>query len=86
MYTSYTLDLMELNTASGHEGMGDPRTAKFSTPLNLPAWRQKLSKHPDGDYARYILNGIEHGFRLGVQEPRPFKSANRNMQSAIENP
>ena len=83
---TYTLDLMELNTASNCAGKGDPRLARVSTPLSLQAWRQKLSKHPDVDYAQYILNGIEHGFRIGVQERGFFKSANRNMQSATQNP
>ena len=64
----------------------DQRISVLSTPLSLPAWRRKLEKHPDQDYAKYILSGIEYGFRIGVDDIREFKSATQNILSARQNP
>ena len=64
----------------------DHRLRAIASPLQLPAWRRRLAKHPDGDYAHYILQGIEHGFRIGVDQSRVFKSAKKNMLSAQRNP
>ena len=63
----------------------DQRTSVLSTPLSLPALR-KLEKHPDQDYVKYVLSGIEHGFRIGVDDTREFKSATQNMLSARHSP
>ena len=41
-----------------------------------------MEKHPDQDYVKYILSGIEHGFHIGVDDAREFKSATYNMLSA----
>ena len=64
----------------------DHRISVLSTPLSLPAWRRKLEKHPDQDYVKYILSGIEYGFHIGVDEAREFKSAIQNMLSARQTP
>ncbi len=36
-----------------------------ATPLQLHAWQNELSSHPDPEYRRFILHGVEHGFRIG---------------------
>ena len=77
-----TLNLHAHSTASSV----DRRFSVLSTPLSLPAWRRKLEKHPDQDYVKYILSGIEYGFRIGVDDTREFKSATQNMLSARQNP
>ena len=64
----------------------DWRLAEVVTPLILSAWKQKLERHPDKEYASYILRGIEQGFHIGVEETRVFLSAKKNMQSASQNP
>ena len=64
----------------------DHRLSVVSTPLSLPAWKRKLERHPDQDYVKYILSGIEYGFRIGVDVTREFKSATQNMLSAKQNP
>ena len=58
----------------------------ITTPLVLSAWKKKLAQHPDKEYVEYILSGIEHGFRIGVDDCRVFTSAKTNMQSSRENP
>ena len=64
----------------------DTRLRSITTPLHIPAWRKHLQKHPDKDYVHYILQGIEHGFNIGIDQDRAFKSAHANMQSARQNP
>jgi len=78
----YTQDLMKLGTANHCQGHCDARISRLATPLNLSAWKKKLGRHPDADFTAYILNGIEFGFRIGVDEAAFFQSAKRNMQSA----
>ena len=70
---AYTNDLRSLQTQSSQGSTVDPRIAVISTPLKLQAWRQRLARHPDQDFARIILEGIE-------------QSATRNMLSATQNP
>ena len=43
-----------------------------------------LRDHPDKQYVRYILDGIEHGFRIGFNGNKSagLQSATSNMQSA----
>ena len=83
----YTQDLMTLNWhAPSTTSSADHRLSVVSTPLSLPAWKRKLEKHPDQDYVKYILSGIEYGFRIGVDVTREFKSATQNMLSAKQNP
>ena len=61
----------------------DPQISSISySPLNLAAWNKHLSYHPDRDFADYILNGIQNGFRLGVDSEATYTSVSRNMQSA----
>ena len=47
---------------------------------------RKLEKHPDQDYVKHILSGIEYGFCVGVDDAREFKSATQNMLSATQTP
>ena len=58
----------------------------ISTPLCLGAWKQHLVNHPDQDFVRFIVKGMEEGFPIGVDITASFMSARRNMSSAAENP
>ena len=85
----YTTDLMGLRggtALSSQRAKVDTRLRSITTPLHIPAWRKHLQKHPDKDYVHYILQGIEHGFNIGVDQDRAFKAAHANMQSARQNP
>ena len=42
--------------------------------------------HPDKDFVRYILQGIEHGFGIGVNSLASFEGAKNNMASARKHP
>ena len=45
-----------------------------------------LAQHPDDQFWRYILGGIERGFRIGFDHSRPLVSARRNLPSASNQP
>lgn len=59
----------------------------INTPLQVEAWQQYLSKHPDLAYVDYILSGIKLGFRIGFNDllVGPLSQPKRNMQSAYDN-
>ena len=57
-----------------------------TTPLILAQWRAVLVGHPDTRFVAYIVNGIEHGFRVGFERPRPLCSATGNCPSANAHP
>ena len=84
----YTNDLWRLHEKSkGRPTAGvDPRLGGVSTPLQLQAWIRRLRYHPDQDFASYILQGIEHGFHIGMDPPISLESAVQNMASARKHP
>ena len=51
-------------------------------PLNVATWCKHLNHHPDRDFTDYILNGIQNGFRLGINPEATYTSVSRNMRSA----
>ena len=59
----------------------------FSSACSLPvaAWEQYLSKHPDGRFSKYILEGLASGFRIGYDRSSHPRPSRRNMKSAQEN-
>lgn len=62
----YTGDLLALERKGGQTSAADPRFTAVQTPLVAGAWKECLARHPDNEYVRFILDGIEHGFPLGV--------------------
>lgn len=56
------------------------------SPLNVTEFARDLSGHPDREAISYVLNGLQHGFRLGFQPSRRFKSAKSNKLSARQHP
>ena len=60
----------------------------ISSPLTeqLPHWRQALAGHPDGAFAQYVLNAIEHVFHVGFAHDSRLVSDSRNMRSATLHP
>ena len=56
------------------------------TPLRLDAWEKALAAHPDPAFARYICQGLRHGFRIGFRHESPLKPAAGNMESARLHP
>lgn len=55
--------------------------------MNLEAWRELLIPHPDQEFVKYILRGIEFGFRIGFKgDGMTLQSRGKNMRSAQEHP
>ena len=78
-------DLQQLARAKPPELLARrPQLSEIHSPLRrkLPAWRQELRDHGDRRFAKYILDGIEHGFRVGFDHSYPLVPASRNMPSA----
>ena len=44
-------------------------------------WEKWLAKHPDPDFAGFILDGICEGFRIGFQKRVELKGASQNLPS-----
>ena len=45
-----------------------------------------LRYHPDREFANYITDGIQFGFRLGFDYSSPLRPARQNMPSAAAHP
>ena len=56
------------------------------TPLVVDAWASALQPHPDRAFARYIVDSLRQGFRVGFHRPSPLRSATENMGSARLHP
>ena len=69
-------------------GVNHRELREISSPLTrrLPQWSRALVGHPDQAFAQFILEGIEHGFRIGFDHASTLVSATRNMPSAREHP
>ena len=64
------------------------RMCPVTSPLfsRIGAWRARLRNHPDQDLARYVLRGLEQGFRIGFDHRSKLSPAKYNMPSAREHP
>ena len=82
----YTDDLLRLDQFGPRSTPADCLgIAAVNSPLavHLPAWRESLRDHPDPRYVKYVLDGIQYGFRVGFNRTSPLRSAQRHMLSAI---
>ena len=84
----YMSDLKTLSCHTASPASSLPKLlSTVTTPLNVEAWRSELSDHPDQEFVGYLLDGIQHGFRIGFDsEHHRCVSAKRNMMSALQNP
>ncbi len=64
-----------------------PGAAATTTPLKPPAWQKALAGHPDREFAGYIEQGLEEGFRIGFDyDHHSCRAAASNLASTTENP
>ncbi len=85
----YTTDLLAIAACINPRSLHLPSAlCKITTPLSLSAWQTCLALHPDQEYARYILDGIANGFRIGFAYTALTNrnSATSNHPSANEHP
>ena len=82
----YTSDLMCLDGCRPTDPLFHAALSSVTTPLVIPAWEQALETHPDRAYAKYILHGLQFGFRIGFNRSHSLQSASANMLSARLHP
>ena len=84
----YTADLICLDGARPMKESPIPEILlSISTPLVTHRWAHALHNHPDRAFVRYILEGLEHGFRIGFDKRNTrLRSARANTQSALLHP
>lgn len=65
-----------------------PKAAmEICTPLYPTQWEELLKAHPHREFARYITEGVEKGFHIGVNRAAvKLKSCKHNILSAYEYP
>jgi len=79
---------MELDSCGSSTPSKLPEQAtRISTPLVGSKWIESLSGHPDERFSRYIVEGIQRGFRVGFDSSRCSLATGRgNMVSAELHP
>ena len=84
----YMADLLELERCVPQEPRAIPPLMEaVVTPLRLAVWLTELRAHPDVEFARFIVRGLEQGFRVGFEYGNhTCTSAKRNMLSAVQHP
>ena len=83
----YMGDLRRLEGTTGANTSDLPRQLReIVTPLQVVEWERALNKHPDQEFAAYVINGIRNGFRVGFDRRYVSRSAKRNIISAERNP
>ena len=57
-----------------------PSLADIQTLVRLAAWQKGLADHPDQRFAKYVLQGLREGFRVGFQyQTSGLQQSHRNM-------
>ena len=82
----YTADLLYLDCCRATMPPSHPDLLPTHTPLDQGAWELALRQHPDRVFVRFLLTGLQAGFRIGFRRPSPLQSASRNMRSALLHP
>ena len=59
----------------------------ITIPLRVSAWEEAPSKHPDKQFAKYVVSGLKNGFHIGFDHiMSKLTSSQNNMLSAKEYP
>ena len=81
----YTSDLLLLVQAPQSPVYLSEPLRTVNTPLRADAWALALHPHPDHAFVSYLVEGIRHGFHVGLGGTVSLRSAKRNMGSAVQN-
>ena len=84
----YWADMQELRSCKPPRPLPvPPELGVIATPLVASVWEAELRGHPDGEFAKLLMEGIRCGFRIGYDySSQVGMSANSNMHSAREHP
>ena len=55
-------------------------------PLPVSQWAPYMSRHPDRQFADFIMRGVSHGFRIGFNRSSTLRPAPENFRSVKLNP
>ena len=66
MYAERVVALSRLAFAQS----ADPVLVKARTPFDFEFWEQNLRDHPDPHFVTSVLDGIQHGVKIGYQGPQ----------------
>ena len=61
-------------------------TQGISTPLRSMTWQQALAQHPHREWVASLLEGMQNGFRIGLNPTTECRSSARNHPSADKHP
>lgn len=81
MAYKFMKQLQELDSCKPSTEVSVPaKLAHIETPVKLDWWKSALARHPDQTFAKYILDGLEQGFRIGFKYDKAvLKKVSRNM-------
>ena len=74
---------------AGASGLTDAHPSlRHISPLSsrLDRWRHALASHPDKAFPSYLLDGLQHGFRVGYAAKTPLRPVQGNLPSASLHP
>ena len=66
------------------EQLPEQKSRCVNIPLQVKAWRQVLTHHPDPAFQRYIIESLSEEFCIGFDCRQPLQSARKNMPSAVQ--
>lgn len=58
----------------------------LSTPVNISRMHAELAHHPDPEFTKYLLTGLENGVKPGAECPLSQNTICNNLQSALTEP
>ena len=65
----YTADLVNLDLCRPARPRVHPLHRLVCSPLDGRAWAEVLGSHPDKAFVRFVLRGLQEGFRIGSAAP-----------------
>lgn len=75
------------NSVAGSAKLSEHHFTDIVSPIQIHFWRQKLSLHPDQQFATLMLEDLQNGFRIGFNDTSVILIQNKqNLLSAIEHP
>ena len=77
-YTDQLLSLNSTYTNTNHNLISYLSLSANSL-LILSQWQQELCHHPDKRYTKYILQGIEEGFKIGFSDFQILQPSTSNL-------
>ena len=79
-YTDQMLSLNSTSTNTSHH-LISYLSLSANSPLILSQWQHELHHHPGKRHTKYILQGIEEGFKLGFSDSQILQPSTSNLST-----